>query len=200
MQILEDFLKLESLDDDKLSSLIHHLNSNPLSTLGHNFLFEQWCNDNSIPIQDGKSILKFLGFVIAVISDKGNISEGLNQLKKLLFSSDSIPNQYVLAWKRLELTIPQLTNFLLNTKEKRLLNQAKKVGQLALTCDIRPVFDLERKNIQRYLFPIIATLRDIDTNELVTYELTEEELNDLYLEIKYALTKLQLLKNKFLID
>ena len=196
MQILDDFMKLNKLDGDKLNSFINHLNENQLMIPSDVVKFETWCTENSLNIEDGKSIYKFISFAANFVSEKGSISNGLNQFKQLLFGSMVIPAEFNSLWEKLETIVQHLTNFLLKIKEKRLVHQARRIGQFSLTCDIRPVFDLERKNIQRYLYPILLTLKEAGKNEIISFELTEDELNDMLSEIQNAFSKLKLLKNK----
>jgi len=196
IRILEDLGKLGKLDEAKVDSFIEHINNNPMNTPGDTLLFHKWCNDNSIDIKDGNGILNFIYLASSFISEKRNYKLGLDELMKLLFRDGNIPEEYISSWQKLSDTLPKLDRYSIELKKSEIINRSKRLSDIRLTCDVRPIFDLERKNIVDYTYPILLTLRELRSEEILNYELTEKELNELSTELSFAIDKIKILKEK----
>lgn len=197
MRILDDFKKLNLLDEVKLKSFISHLNENAWETPSDYEEYEEWCRSNSIDVVEGKRLLTFITFVADYVSDQRDLVQGLNELKNELFGHIELSEEFSLNWKKLQSIIHETSNFILKTKEKWLRQVTKKISQFNLVCDIRPVFDLKRENVLNVMYPVILSLRHDQSTETFTYEVSEDTLREILAEVEYSLKKIEILKRSF---
>ncbi|MCH7519369.1 MAG: hypothetical protein IH964_10145 [Candidatus Dadabacteria bacterium] len=194
MKILDDFKKLDILDDSKLQLFIEQLNLNTFEVTSDFDEFENWCTQNSIEMLDGKQLLTFIRFSANYVSDRRDKKEGLDKLKNELFGHKELPPNLSTNWEKLRTIIDKSDDFILNMKQQDLTQIGKKLSHFGLVCDVRPVFDLHRDNVLKLLYPIVLNIRHNESIETLSLELSEENLREIFEEAKFALKKLDILK------
>lgn len=195
MTILTDFKALEKLKEVNISSLIDFLNKEIDFKSFDRTKFEELCEECKIKQEDGYKIANILSFASTKISESRNLSIGKEKLKQFFFQSQDVPAEHLETWNKLNTILDGVDEFILKIKELNLLSQNRSLNYFTITCDIRPLFDLKRNQIKKFLFPILLTINDSKSGNNLTYELDREILEKIKDEAECAIKKLEILKN-----
>lgn len=195
MSFFEDLKKFHSLTDPQISSFVEYANSRESSGAKDFVLFEKFIKEAALSEEQGRAINRIVGFLADFIITEKTTDDGIAEFEKQFQSFLDIDENAKIAWGKFKETIKakRLESFILYRKEQRLKNQVPHIHNFSLVCDARPVFDLERQSIIKYLFPITLKIENHE-DEISLYELDEEDLFRLKKEVESAINKIKLLR------
>lgn len=193
MEFIDDLKSLKTLSQDQIQLLIDEINTNPLVTMYDYGRYEKLCQDNNIDEKIGLNLYYVLSYIFSFISDEKEIESGFVKVEKEL--KPFIPDELSEIWNYLKQKLPDLNSFQVFRKEKVLKRFFNRIEGFSIICDIRPIFDIERKKVIKYTYPIILSLRISGSEERKNYDLSENDLLDIKKEIDSAVSKLEYLKN-----
>lgn len=195
MSFFEDLRTFQALSEEQLAAYVQYANSREPNGSKEYVLFEKLTKESGISEETGRAINRVIGFLADFIISEKTTDGGLLGFEsefRAFLDSDAVANS---AWARIKELVKnrKLEPFIVYRKEQRLKGQVPHLHQFSLVCDARPIFDLDRQKISKFLFPIFLKLEDHD-DKISLYELEEEDLVRLKKEVDAALLKVQLLR------
>lgn len=196
MSFFDDLKSFKSLSEEHFSNFIEYCNSREYGSAKNYVLFEKFKRDTGLSAEDVGALNRIIGFIADFIINEKTIQSGIIEFEKEFdpfFKNDNDAN---IAWTSIKEKINdnKLESFILYRKEQRLKSQVPHLHQFSLVCDARPIFDVDRKKVIKYLFPIILKIKNHD-EEIKLYELDEDDLLRLKKEVDTAISKLVILKD-----
>lgn len=201
MSFFEDFKKINKLNNKQLESFVAFLNSSSFLKNNVQNSLEFWSRENNIDFDLIKSCFSAINFlIIQFIIDKG-YKQGIDIFEnEILDIAQNQDSEIKLTWDKLKKYIRKLDNFSLKIKSKKIATRYPLLEEFMLTCDIRPVFDIDRDKIHHFQYPIIITMKTSNQEKDMILECDEQDLIDLHSEIKKALEKIQVIKRECKLD
>lgn len=193
MGFLEDLKDVAALSDANLDILVKYFKENDFDSQREFSAFEVFCSEKNINILLAKKLLKIFLFISEFCINERSLVLGLDILNKD-FPELTKNSEYSKIWSYVSTQILNLEEFIVRRKEKQLSNINDNIGEFNVVCDIRPLFDVEKKKIVRYLYPILFSIVPVNSEEKIVFELDEETLLRLKQEIDFAVSKLRILK------
>ena len=195
MGFVDDLMTISRLPKNQLDLLIEVFQTNPLSSVSNILQYQKFCADNNIDKEDAVKFYKVLAFIVDYFINEKSIEKGNIEFEEKVIKNTFPGTENI--WTYLKEKIPTLNEFILLRKEHHLSKVANKLERLDIICDIRPVYDIKRENILKYLFPIIISLEEESSNSKLVFETDEPGLYRLQKEINTAISKLEIIKERF---
>lgn len=89
-----------------------------------------------------------------------------------------------------------MSSFLVAKKEEVVKSRFSRVANFSITIDARPIFSMDRKTVEKVIYPHIVKIVTQDDKEFLG-EFYEDQLDRLMEELSLAKQKLSILKNNF---
>jgi hypothetical protein len=186
---------LDSLDEDKLERLIKTINLFEFDNPERITEYESECSRIGISVENARFIIRILGLFIELQNDKPE-GDDLAKLKKAVKQEFSNEEEWTKVWERFEFLLKRLDHFAIARKSQDLRDNLDAIEDFSIVCDVRPVFNLARTEIGRFLYPVILKLVDKSAHKF-RFEIDEEQLNNVICALVRAQKKIQILKGKF---
>jgi hypothetical protein len=195
MNFIDDLKLVNELPEGHLSFIINIFKSNPLNSFSLIAQYKQSCKDEGIDSDQADRFYKIISFVCDYCIEERSIEVGLREIEtKFLKNYISEVSQI---WSYIQKIIPELNEFILRRKERKLKRVTNNIDDFSIICDIRPVYDIKREEIISYLYPIILSIKSDSSESKINFEIDESELINIQKEVNTALSKLNTLKEKF---
>jgi hypothetical protein len=192
MEIIDDFKEIQSLSEKSMILLVNEFNTNPLNSFGSIFKLEKICLDENIDKTVAKKFFGLLVFITDSIINEKNVSLGFKKFEEKVIHIFPEETKYV--WDFIKNNFGRLEQFIIKRKEILLSDENDKIKGFNIICDVRPIYDIDRTKIEKYIFPLILSITSDENNKFVA-EFYEEDLEKIKLEVDYAYKKLQIIKN-----
>lgn len=192
MKFIDDLKLLNDLDKDQFNLLVEEINKNPMRLSADIAQFESFCEINKIERNIATKLYAVLSHICGYLIDNRSIEKGIAKIE------DSIINPHFedvsKIWNLIKLNLINLSQFINIRKERNLSDVIPGIREFNIICDVRPVFDLERQKIIKYIYPIILSFRPDSGESRVAYEIEDNDLTTLQDEVNTAVRKLEIIK------
>lgn len=194
VQFIKDLKRMTLLGDEKLNDFISLLNNTNPSMFASSIKIDKFFEENGIAQDDGRKIRRFITFVAESMVESTNAEAALADIEKNVIGPFQNDRDVILSWERMKGLLSKLEGFIINIKEKQLNERIDRVANFSLTCDVRPVFDLDKKKIVRYLYPVILRISSTENDDDLILQTDGDGLIKIKSEIDMALQKLSILQ------
>jgi len=192
MKFIDDLVSTSDISNDHFDLLIKEFNENPWSRFKDVSKFSKLCLDNNIDEKKANFLRNVIHYILDFIIEERDFQNGIDRFENDILKYH--PVNVKEPWVRIKNAIPNLSGFINVLKEEDLKSISKRLNELRLICDIRPLFNIERKAIIKNLYPIILSIKARDSREKLIFELDEDDLMDIKKEVDFAISKLAILK------
>ncbi|MGA2407073.1 MAG: hypothetical protein ABSF81_10030 [Bacteroidales bacterium] len=192
MKFIDDLVELNKLKKEELDLLLNEFNKNPLLESLDFANFESFCANNNIDIDVAGKFYSILAYICRFFIKHRSISIGIEKIEESIIKPHYKDVDNI--WIYIKDNIPNLKDFIYLRKERDLHNVNEGISSFNIYCDVRPLYDISRKEIVKYTFPIIISIQPEEANERIVYEINEQELIEIKDDVDAAIGKLELLK------
>lgn len=193
MKLLEDLTDICKLTDDEFSQVVNifaNISKNPEDT---NVKISLLYDDDD---KNYHSLIDILFFVSNSILSGRDVSKELNELEITVTKLAENNQEAQDSWVRIKESLDELKPYLLYKKEQDLKNRYKRIEHFEVTTDIRPLFNLEKTEIEKNLLLGIIKIKTSDDEDFLC-EIYDDKLDMLIDELERAKNKFKILKSKF---
>jgi hypothetical protein len=156
--------------------------------------YESSCKLIEIQPEDAKKIIRIIGFIAGAIIEDNN-QNSVSILKKNVSQYINDKDMEEKGWQKIEYILDNVPLFFLEKKADILSDDFDLVKNYSVVCDIRPVFNRDRTDVGRFLYPVILKLTD-RTEHNFRFELNEYQVDNLIKSLIKAQSKIKILKEK----
>lgn len=192
MVLIDHFKEISSLKKENLTSLLNEFNDNPLNSVGTIAKLEKLCLKEEIDIKLAKNFYRLLAYICDFLIDKKSIDIGIKEFEEKII--EIFPEETKYIWDFFKDNLDRLKEFIIKRKENLLSSESNKIEKISIICDARPIYNIERNEIEKYIFPLVLSISFENDDKRVFAELNEEDFEKLKREIEYAYKKLNILK------
>ncbi len=199
MEFTNDLSKFNDLPDDKIKDFFEYLSQNPFETNNDFENYEIWFKDNISKSEEPKTYYSIIRFIADSAITISSIDEMIKYFEADLLNITTCNDSKVIgAWSLIKKNLASLEPFILNIKKENIINRHQRLESFALTCDARPIFNIERSKINEFIYPIILSIKKSDSEEQLIIELTEDDLNTIIIEADAAKNKIEIIKKSII--
>lgn len=154
-------------------------------------------------VRDGKMEKSLVDTVVNVLTnivdiiiryDK-DINDGFENIEKNIKNELEHDKDLTEAWKNVKTKITQMDYLILTRKKLLIKDSFLKIDTFSLICDVRPLFTLKRDKVVEFYYPILLSITDKKGIKSI-FELDENDLKRVKLEMENALNKIEVLKKR----
>lgn len=194
MSFIEDFKKMNVLTENQLHSLMEFLNSTVEEGNQKSPVLDNWCTENNMTSELFNISRSIIILLIRRFIIENGFDKGIQLFEQDLLEIRNCDDDVISAWNKLKPVLSKLEDYSLKIKSDVLENKYPNLEDISLTCDVRPVLNLNCTEIKRLLFPIILTIKLSNSDEDIIFECNETELNDIKEKIEKAINKIEIIK------
>lgn len=142
-----------------------------------------------------KALLRLISFITDTATDARKYADNFVDLSDTIKRfSESNPDA-AKGWDKLQSSIPQLGEFFLNKKIDKIKDKYSRITSFQITTDIRPIFDLDKREIETNIYPFILKIETSDEKSFLC-EFYEDTLDELIEELELAKSKAKTIQEK----
>lgn len=191
MDITDDLRLFSKLDDDLLTKFLNvagREKSSPVDRAEVIRAIEVALGDDG----DVRGLFRVLNHLARGLATAKDFDQEFSEADAV-FSKLAGDDQDVIAgWTKLKTNKSFIDDFVFSRKEQELKDRFNRFKDVSATIDIRPVFDIKREEIKKFLQMIIVSF-EADDEEFVV-EMTEDDIDEVIEELQRAKRKLSVTK------
>ncbi|SFI50900.1 hypothetical protein [Nitrosomonas sp. Nm34] len=190
MDLISDLELIHLIDDSAYTDIISIYAESNNNALDRTLKLKRFITKDETG--EIKALLRLISFVTDARNYEDAISDLNDTIDRLSESSPEARN----GWRKLNHSISQLESYFLDQKIEKIKDRYSRIENFQITTDVRPIFDIRRKEIVTNLYPYILKINTVDEQSFLC-EFYEDTIDDLIEELKIAKSKAETLRIKF---
>lgn len=194
MDITDDLRLFAKLDEAVLTKFLSVASRDTTSVVDRASILRE-IEENLGDEADIRGLFRVVNHLASELSTSGNFAESFEETEKVIHELVRGDDDALAGWLKLKEHSLFIDGFLFSRKEQDLKDRFNRFRSIDITVDIRPVFDLKRSEIKKYINACIMKLKGDE--EDIVLEIYEEDIAKIIEELNRAKDKLEVVKKNF---